>query len=653
MAVASGVIVAWPSTNASIPAGWVRETALDGRFVKMVALAATNPGTTGGSATHDHPLTAHTHPISHSHSGTVDAETNAASDDSTASGASGAPHDHTYTMSDPGLTSAASGAVTSATGTSEPPQLVVIFIKSDGTPTGLPNGSLAFFNATAPSGWTAHATSASRFWKGAATAGDGGATGGTSNAHAHTSAHGHSSPGSHTHPISTSNNSNNEGDDDAGTSSAGIHSHGGTSDGGTTPGLTSDATAVSNGDAEPPWTKLRAIENTSGAASLPTNVIALWLGLAASVPTHWRTCDGNNGTPTLLDRFIKGASADGEIGNTGGTLTHTHAYTHGHTADAAHGHTGTTGNPSTTVSNAGSGGDNIAFNPHQHTIPASNSVTPSVTNTATTLSANTDNRPAYTEVHFIQYQQTPPAAPTINLPVAGTIYDGNLTISATSTDPDGDSYFASFEYDRSDNNWTSIGDGATVASGAASTRSWDVSGLARGTNYRVRARSIDPSGSNTYSAYTTTAAFTIGNRPTVTSLNSPVPSASYSTSTTLDATLSDADSGATIYATFEYRKGAGAWTTIGVGTTVSTGGRSTRLWDISALTPGIDYEVRAKATDDLALDSTLWTESGDFIIGPSQTAIHAEHNTAFFRPVINTAGFRDEPNTATYHAVKD
>jgi hypothetical protein len=31
-AVASGIIILWSGTNASIPSGWTRETSLDGRY---------------------------------------------------------------------------------------------------------------------------------------------------------------------------------------------------------------------------------------------------------------------------------------------------------------------------------------------------------------------------------------------------------------------------------------------------------------------------------------------------------------------------------------------------------------------------------------------------------------------------------------------
>ena len=74
--IPSGVIVMWSGTLANIPAGWAlcdgdggRPNLLD-KFVKSVPDAITNPGSTGGAATHDHTQPTHTHTgPSHTHSG--------------------------------------------------------------------------------------------------------------------------------------------------------------------------------------------------------------------------------------------------------------------------------------------------------------------------------------------------------------------------------------------------------------------------------------------------------------------------------------------------------------------------------------------------------------------------------------------------------
>lgn len=45
-----------------------------------------------------------------------------------------------------------------------------------------------------------------------------------------------------------------------------------------------------------------------------------------TIPTNWHICDGTSGTVDLRDKFIKGASADIDVGTTGGATTHNHTY---------------------------------------------------------------------------------------------------------------------------------------------------------------------------------------------------------------------------------------------------------------------------------------------------------------------------------------
>jgi len=67
------------------------------------------------------------------------------------------------------------------------------------------------------------------------------------------------------------------------------------------------------------------IPGTPGAvgAGIVAGLIVMWSGLVANIPSGWVLCNGQNGTPDLRDRFIKGAS--GNPGATGGSTTHTHA----------------------------------------------------------------------------------------------------------------------------------------------------------------------------------------------------------------------------------------------------------------------------------------------------------------------------------------
>lgn len=44
----------------------------------------------------------------------------------------------------------------------------------------------------------------------------------------------------------------------------------------------------------------------------PPGTIVQWGGL--QVPEGWALCDGNNGTPNLIDKFIKASDSPGEVG---------------------------------------------------------------------------------------------------------------------------------------------------------------------------------------------------------------------------------------------------------------------------------------------------------------------------------------------------
>jgi len=82
------------------------------------------------------------------------------------------------------------------------------------------------------------------------------------------------------------------------------------------------------------------------SSAIPTGVICMWSGTLASIPSGWALCDGNNGTPNLLDRFVVGVPTNGtNPGATGGstsktTTGHKHAGSSG--SAGSHGHSGST-----------------------------------------------------------------------------------------------------------------------------------------------------------------------------------------------------------------------------------------------------------------------------------------------------------------------
>jgi hypothetical protein len=81
---------------------------------------------------------------------------------------------------------------------------------------------------------------------------------------------------------------------------------------------------------------------------IPKGGIIMWSGSTVDIPTGWALCDGNNGTPNLMDRFIVGAGTNYNVG--AGTkavtdyfvnLYHSHtvnSHNHNFTAEGNHQH---------------------------------------------------------------------------------------------------------------------------------------------------------------------------------------------------------------------------------------------------------------------------------------------------------------------------
>ena len=141
----AGIIIAWPGTVASIPAGWTRVTALDGRYPKMVAAAA-EPGATGGALTHTHTSPAHDHTTAHTH---TTPNSGAGSGQSARDSAATNPlvtHTHDSNPAAPNpTTTLANETPAVSTVSHEPPFFEVLFLLGDGTTAGLPAQSLAFW----------------------------------------------------------------------------------------------------------------------------------------------------------------------------------------------------------------------------------------------------------------------------------------------------------------------------------------------------------------------------------------------------------------------------------------------------------------------------------------------------------------------------
>jgi len=193
-------------------------------------------------------------------------------------------------------------------------------------------GEILWFGlATAlPSGWQIVSAASGKFVMGAA---QGGATDtqAGANSHKHTFGSATGSAGGHTHTASTAGKTastthvvhyptandtvapdghTHEGKSGPFTSSSsGSHTHA-MNDTGTTEAL-------------PPFKRMywiKAIEEIE----CPVNGIVLWNDLQENTPEGFAICNGNNGTPDMRDKFVYVATADGEVGNEGGSETHTH-----------------------------------------------------------------------------------------------------------------------------------------------------------------------------------------------------------------------------------------------------------------------------------------------------------------------------------------
>ena len=162
---------------------------------------------------------------------------------------------------------------------------------------------------------------------------------------------------------------------------------------------------------------LDALKAALNVAELPSGIILLWSGASTTIPSGWVLCNGSNGTPNLIDRFIVGAGSTYAVGATGGsdtvTLTTAQMPSHKHSfSGSSHSHT-LSGTASGTLRGSdptgGAGGKYITNNAYNYdTISISlnlsgttNSVTTSGTIGNTGSGQAHENRPPYYALCYI------------------------------------------------------------------------------------------------------------------------------------------------------------------------------------------------------------------------------------------------------------
>ena len=83
---------------------------------------------------------------------------------------------------------------------------------------------------------------------------------------------------------------------------------------------------VYKGSESIPRSSLKVIRLNKGetdVASVPQGTILPWYGKLSDIPSGFALCNGKNGTPNLLDRFLVGAGSSYSLGATGGEAKHT------------------------------------------------------------------------------------------------------------------------------------------------------------------------------------------------------------------------------------------------------------------------------------------------------------------------------------------
>ncbi len=79
--------------------------------------------------------------------------------------------------------------------------------------------------------------------------------------------------------------------------------------------LNASSMAVTNGNL---WVRGKVI----GRGVIPVGGIVVWSGAANQIPYGWALCNGQNGTPNLLDRFVVGAGNNYKVNDQGGNATY-------------------------------------------------------------------------------------------------------------------------------------------------------------------------------------------------------------------------------------------------------------------------------------------------------------------------------------------
>ena len=152
MIIPNTITILWNGTNATIPAGFTRNTDFDGKYLYGVDTGV-DPDGTGGNSTHTHTSPAHNHTQdSHTHSVSGGASSEATATRIGTKKYSTATHTQNAKDSSTATPTNQTATVTVNTASNELTRRDIIFIKSNGT-NAVPNDASVFYDDTPPTNW--------------------------------------------------------------------------------------------------------------------------------------------------------------------------------------------------------------------------------------------------------------------------------------------------------------------------------------------------------------------------------------------------------------------------------------------------------------------------------------------------------------------
>lgn len=341
------VRVFWPSTHASIPSGWSRDTLWDEKFLQGVASDYVRSVNGGGS--HTHTGTGHTH-VGNQHRHTFEG----VADESivtqieyggrfpnVTSPPISFPRRHRHNVANGAYNTITyqEETVTIESEEAMPPYMKLIVIKPDAVTDDIPDDAVCYTDETVlPTGFAKFAALDDSFVRAPSVGADADLAGFGGPDHDHDSpagSHDHDIDG-HSHALTTCGQAPEQSRGEfgiPGTTVLNLQHHSVPMGPKFLDDMTETEVVVAATSSEPSYIKLLGIQNTSGDPTTPVGVIVGFVGAATTVPSNWQLCDGVGDTVDCQDKQIWSTVADGEIGDVGGSNLHTHTITGNHDHD--------------------------------------------------------------------------------------------------------------------------------------------------------------------------------------------------------------------------------------------------------------------------------------------------------------------------------